>query len=50
MCYSVESSLKTTLLSLAAIIYLLSSRIPHFQLIGAALIGWCGMQFAELCL
>jgi hypothetical protein len=50
MCYSVESSLKTTLISLTAIIYLLTSNIPHFQWIGAALIGWCGMQFAELCL
>jgi hypothetical protein len=50
MCYSVESSLKTSLLSLVAIIYLLSSGVPHFQWIGIALIGWCGMQFAELLL
>jgi len=50
MCYSVESSLKTTSLSLFAIIYLLSSGIPHFQWIGVTLIGWCGMQFAELLL
>jgi hypothetical protein len=28
----------------------LSSRIPHFQWIGVGLIGWCGMQFAELLL
>ena len=50
MCYSVSSSLKTTTLSLFAIIYLLSSKIPHFQWIGIILIGWCGMQFAELLL
>ena len=50
MCYSVKSSLKTTLISLFAIIYLLSSGIPHFQWIGITLIGWCGMQFAELLL
>ena len=50
MCFSVESSLKTTSLSLFAIVYLLSSRIPHFQWIGVGLIGWCGMQFAELLL
>lgn len=50
MCYSVESSLKTTSLSLFAIIYLLRSNIPHFQWIAIGLIGWCGMQFAELLL
>jgi hypothetical protein len=50
MCYSVESSLKTTTISLVAIIYLLTSGIPHFQWIGFTLIGWCGMQFAELLL
>jgi hypothetical protein len=50
MCYSVKSSLKTTTISFIAIIYLLSSRIPHFQWIGVTLIGWCGMQFAELLL
>jgi hypothetical protein len=50
MCYSVESSLKTTCLSLFAIVYLLSSQIPHFKWIGVGLIGWCGMQFAELLL
>jgi hypothetical protein len=50
MCYSVETSLKTSLLSLVAIIYLISSGIPHFQWIGITLIGWCGMQFAELLL
>jgi len=50
MCYSVESSLKTTLVSLTAIIYLLSSKIPHFQWIAIILVGWCGMQFDELLL
>jgi hypothetical protein len=50
MCYSVESSLQTTTLSFLAIVYLLSSQIPHFQWIGITLIGWCGMQFAELLL
>jgi hypothetical protein len=50
MCYSVQSSLKTTLISLTAIIYLLSSKIPHFQWIAIILVGWCGMQFDELLL
>jgi len=50
MCYSVESSLQTTLLSLFAIVILLTSKIPHFQWIGMTLIGWCGMQFDELLL
>lgn len=50
MCYSVESSAKTTLYSLTAIIILLKSGVPHFQWIGISLIGWCGMQFAEFLL
>jgi hypothetical protein len=50
MCYNVQSSLKTTIISLFAIIYLLSSGIDHFQWIGIILIGWCGMQFGELLL
>jgi hypothetical protein len=50
MCYSVESSLKTTLISFVAIIYLLLSKIPHFQWYGIILIGWCGMQFVEMLL
>jgi len=50
MCYSVESSLKTTTISFVAILYLMTSNIPHFQWIGIALIGWCGMQFDELLL
>ena len=50
MCYSVESSLKTSGISLVAIIYLLSSGIPKFQYLGVVLIGWCVMQFAEALL
>lgn len=50
MCYSVESSLKTTALSLFAIVYLFHSSNPYFKWIAAGLIGWCGMQFAELLL
>lgn len=50
MCYSVESSLRTTLMSLAAIVYLLSSQIPHFQWLAITLSGWCLMQFAEMLL
>ena len=50
MCYSVESSLKTTLISFVSIVYLLSSNIPHYQWLGILLIGWCGMQFDELLL
>jgi hypothetical protein len=50
MCYSVESSAKTTLLSLVAIILMLQSSVPHFKWIGLTLIGWCSMQFAELLL
>ena len=50
MCYSASSSLRTSLISGAAIVYLLSSGIPHYQYIGAILIGWCGMQFAEYLL
>ncbi len=50
MCYSVESSAKTTLYSLIAIVVLLTSGVPHFQWLGVVLIGWCGMQFDELLL
>ena len=50
MCYSVESSAKTTIISLTAIIILLTSNIPHFKWLGVILIGWCGMQFDELLL
>ena len=50
MCYSIESSLKTSGFSLIAIIYLLTSGIPKFQYLGTVLIGLCGMQFAEALL
>ncbi len=50
MCYSVQSSLRTTVMSFAAIVYLLTSNIPHFQWLGVTLIGWCGMQINELLL
>lgn len=50
MCYSRDSSLRTSLVSGAAILYLLSSGIPHFQWLGAALFGWCLMQFDEYLL
>ena len=50
MCYSVESSAKTTLYSLVAIVLTLQSNVPHFKWIGLIMVGWCGMQFAELLL
>ena len=50
MCYSVESSLITTIISVISIIYLITSNIPHFQWLGIVLIGWCAMQFNELLL
>jgi hypothetical protein len=50
MCYSVESSAKTSLLSLVAIILLFTSNVPHFKWIAMILVGWCGMQFAEMLL
>lgn len=50
MCYSKESSLYTSVVSFVAIVYLLSSGIPHFQWLGVTLIGWCAMQFAEYLL
>jgi len=50
MCYSVESSAKTSLFSLVAIIVLFTSNVPHFKWIAMILVGWCGMQFAELLL
>uniref|UniRef100_A0A6C0F1H4 Uncharacterized protein n=1 Tax=viral metagenome TaxID=1070528 RepID=A0A6C0F1H4_9ZZZZ len=50
MCYSVESSAKTSLYSLVAIVVLMCSNIPHFKWIAMIMIGWCGMQFAELLL
>jgi hypothetical protein len=50
MCYSVESSAKTTLYSLVAIVLTLQSSVPYFKWIGLIMVGWCGMQFAELLL
>lgn len=50
MCYSVESSAKTSLVSFIAIVVLLRSNVPHFQWLGVILIAWCGMQFDELLL
>jgi len=50
MCYSAESSLRTSLISFIAIIYLLSSNIPYYNWIGITLIGWCIMQFVEFLL
>ena len=50
MCYSVESSAKTALYSLVAIVLMFQTNVPHFKWIGLILIGWCSMQFAELLL
>ena len=50
MCYSAGSSLRTSLISGAAIAYLLLSGLPHYQWLGLLLVGWCGMQFAEYLL
>lgn len=50
MCYSVESSAKTSLYSFIAIVLLLQSNVPHFKWIAMILVGWCGMQFTELLL
>jgi hypothetical protein len=50
MCYSVESSAKTSLYSFIAIVVLLQSNVPHFKWVAMILVGWCGMQFAELLL
>jgi hypothetical protein len=50
MCYSVDSSLRTTAISLFAIVYLWSSGDPHFKWLAITLVGWCLMQFAELLL
>lgn len=47
MCYSISSSLRTSSISLIAIIYLMTSGIPKFKWLGLTLIGWCAMQLAE---
>jgi hypothetical protein len=46
----VESSAKTTLISLIAVIVLLQSNVTHFKWIALSLVGWCVMQFNELLL
>ena len=50
MCYSVESSAKTSLLSLISIIILFTSNVPHFKWIAVMMISWCSMQVGELLL
>ena len=50
MCYSVESSLRTSGMSAAAIAYLFSSGIPKYKWLAVTLIGWCSMQLAEAML
>ena len=50
MCYSAESSLRISIVSLIAIVLLLLSGNPHFKWLAIALIGWCGMQFVEFLL
>lgn len=50
MCYSIESSAKTTLFSLIAIIVLFTSNVSHFKWIAMIILGWCSMQFAEMLL
>jgi hypothetical protein len=50
MCYSVESSAKTTLYSLVAIVLMFRSNVPHFKWIGLIMIGWCSIQFVEMLL
>ena len=50
MCYSVESSAKTSLLAFISIAILFSSNVPHFKWIALMMTGWCSMQVAELLL
>lgn len=50
MCYSLKSSLETSAMAGASILYLYSSNIPKFKWIAMALLGWCAMQFAEAVL
>ena len=47
MCYSVESSAKTSLLAFISIAVLFSSNVPHFKWIAMTMTGWCLMQVAE---
>jgi hypothetical protein len=50
MCYSVESSAKTSLLAFISIAILFTSNVPHFKWIAFMMTGWCLMQVAELFL
>ena len=50
MCYSVESSVKTSLLAFVSIVVLFTSNVPHFKWIALILTGWCLIQVAELLL
>ena len=50
MCYSVESSAKSSLLSFISIAILFASNVPHFKWIALMMCGWCLMQFVELLL
>ena len=50
MCYSLESSIKTSVLSLASCIYLYTSGIAKFKWLSLTLFGWSAMQFAEALL
>ena len=50
MCYSFESSIKTSLMSFASVLYLYTSGIDKFKWLASTLIGWSIMQFAEALL
>lgn len=50
MCYSIESSAKTSLLAFISIAILFASNVPHFKWIALTMMGWCLMQVAELFL
>ena len=50
MCYSLESSIRTSVLSLASCIYLYTSGIAKFKWLSVTLLGWSAMQFAEAIL
>ena len=50
MCYSVESSAKTSLLAFISIAILFASNVPHFKWIALMMTGWCSMQIGELLL
>jgi len=47
MCFSLESSLFTSFISLSAIFILYSSNIPKYQWLAFTLIGWTLMQLSE---